>query len=173
MTVDDDELVRELQRRAPARVAVAPESSIAMCERDLDIRLPHLLRRIYAEVADGGIGPGYGLLPVTRGSTRTLAEVCSQFRAEGWPARLLPLWDWGDAVWSCVDVAGDAEVVTSDDVERTATGIRLGEWFAAWLRGEDLWKKIYADQVRTIVNPFTKKPIETLVRGKAIGRPWP
>jgi hypothetical protein len=87
---------------------------IARAEADLGLRLNPFLRRVYAEVSDGGIGPGYGLLPLS--GERTLVSVHADFRSHGWPEKLLPAWDWGDAIWSCVD-GGDPEghIVTHDD----------------------------------------------------------
>jgi len=64
------------------------------------------------EVSNGGIGPGYGSLPLT--GPDSIATMYASFRSGSWPDSLVPVWDWGDAVWSCVDREG--RVVTHDDV---------------------------------------------------------
>ena len=49
--------------------AAATESQLADAERRLGFALPPLLRRLYAEVANGGFGPGSGILGVAGGWT--------------------------------------------------------------------------------------------------------
>jgi hypothetical protein len=86
--------------------APADESTIAAAEASMGVRLPSALRRVYAEVADGGFGPGEGLLPVSH-VVRMLDELRSPgMMPEGrvWPAGLLPLVSM-DPGWDCVDAA--------------------------------------------------------------------
>src|SRR5260370_17606364 len=70
--------------------APASAEKIAGAEADLGFRLDPFLRRVYTEVSDGGIGPGYGLLPLS--GERNLSSVYADFRSHGWPQRLLPAW---------------------------------------------------------------------------------
>ena len=42
--------------------APLPETVIAGVEESLGFRLQPLLRRVYGEIANGGFGPGYGIL---------------------------------------------------------------------------------------------------------------
>ena len=68
--------------------------------------LPPALRRVYAEVADGGFGPGEGLLPISL-VVRQLDELRSPgMMPEGrtWPTGLLPLVSM-DPGWDCVEAA--------------------------------------------------------------------
>jgi hypothetical protein len=84
----------------------------------------------------------------------------------------LPVWDWGGAVWSCVDPEG--RIITHDDVGgRTLTCFKTRTWLRAWVDDVDLWKEIYEDRDSTIVNPFTRQPVATKVRGTAKGWPSP
>jgi hypothetical protein len=46
-------------------------------------------------------------------------------------------------------------------------------WLQAWVNGVDLWNELYDDKEGTIINPFTRKPVATRMRGTAKGRPWP
>ena len=68
---------------------------LAETEARLGFTLPPLLARVYTEVADGGFGPGYGLLSLEdlELGEQSLSSVYLEFRAGGWLKRLLPLWD--------------------------------------------------------------------------------
>ena len=152
----------------------ASSEAVARAEADLGFRLDPFLRRVYADVSDGGIGPGYGAGPAL-GRTNPDLSSTSTFCSNGWPEKLLPAWDWGDAIWSCVD-GGDpgGHIVTHDDaVGSTLTNFTTRSWLQAWVDGVDLWDELYEDKEATIVNPFTRKPVATKVRGTARGRPWP
>ena len=45
--------------RPPRLYEPASAAALAKAERDLGFELPHLLRAMYAEIANGGFGPGY------------------------------------------------------------------------------------------------------------------
>ena len=86
--------------------APADEATIAAAEARMGVRLPPGLRRVYAEVADGGFGPGEGLLPVS-----LVVRQLDELRAPGmmpvgraWPDGLLPLVSM-DPGWDCVDAS--------------------------------------------------------------------
>jgi hypothetical protein len=95
----------------------AHEAWLATIEGRLGVALPPALRRVYLEVADGGFGPGEGLLP--------LAHVASQYeelRSPGmmpdgrsWPVGLLPLVSM-DPGWDCVE-ASTGRLVAFDPEE--------------------------------------------------------
>jgi hypothetical protein len=109
----------DLERRmtTPAgSVLPAPvdEAAIATAEAEIGVRLPSALRRVYTDVADGGFGPGEGLLPLSQ-VVRQLDELRSPgMMPEGraWPAGLLPLVSM-DPGWDCVD-AGTGRVIAWD-----------------------------------------------------------
>lgn len=177
----DDELLERLRAEAPpprvrapvARVAPASEEVVAAVERAAGGPLDSFLRRVYREVADGGIGPGYASLPLA--GDESVLSTYAAFRSAGpaagdWPEGLLPIWDWGCATWSCVDPAGS--VVTSDQGRLTLTPFNVRSWLRAWLEGVDLWSEIYEDERATILDPFTRRPVLTK-KGAARGRPWP
>jgi hypothetical protein len=164
-------------------------------EAALGFHLHPLLRRVYTEVAGGGLGPGGGLLlarlgekrrqsiPVSNGLelvvTRQPSLVSTYHlfcESIDWNARLLPLCDWDGAVWSCLDLAtGDGEIVTYDGVNGTkTTEFNIFTWLSAWIDGIDLWDTMYEeDRHVTTRNPFSKVPITTSARGRAKGRRWP
>jgi hypothetical protein len=193
----EDALIVRLRERAldPARrVSFVAESvtrlrpavtreTLAHAEALIGRPFPPLVQRLYGEVANGGFGPGLGLLPlaVSESDEQTSAPAeessvvgtYTEFRRHSWPAELLPVCDWGCAAWSCVDTsAAEATIVTHDDVAgATVTTFSLASWLEAWLNGVDLWKEMYDEHDATIINPFTRKPVTTRVRGAAKGRP--
>jgi hypothetical protein len=190
----DEQLIARIRARAtdPATRAdtrrrsstsLPPPATLELVEATeaaLGFPLPAFLRRLYLEIANGGFGPGYGMLalavpgPDPQGED-SLPATYQAFHFDAWPERLLPLWDWGDAAWSCVD-CGSAEgvIVTHDDVVGpTETSFTLRTWLGAWSESVDLWCEIYEDSDAIITNPFTKKPVRTKVRGVARGRGAP
>lgn len=56
----------ELGGRAICRPASIEE--VESAERKMGVTLPPLLKSIYTQVANGGFGPGYGLLGVAKGA---------------------------------------------------------------------------------------------------------
>ena len=68
-----DQCTGRLDRALDVDAAVSPlpaaadEAQLAEAERRLGFALPPLLRRLYAEVANGGFGPGTGILGIAGG----------------------------------------------------------------------------------------------------------
>ncbi len=186
---DDDELLAALRRRASERATridsddappplppVAVPDLVSLVEGKLGMALHPFLRRVYTEVANGGFGPGYGLRVLSLlPDDASLVHIYESFREGGsWPQGVLPLWDWGDAAWSCIDNASlEGTIITHDDVEGAIeTEYHIRSWLRAWVGGVNLWEHIYEDKEVTVTNPFTKKPMLTKVRGFARGKRW-
>ena len=118
----------------------APEV-LARAEASLGVPLPPVLRRAYGEVANGGFGPGYGLVSIERmaGEYEELCEVMPP-AGHAWPEGLLPVVHH-DPDWDCVDastgrvVAFDWEEVDEDiDAVQFARAFReLAPSVEAWL----------------------------------------
>jgi hypothetical protein len=79
-------------------------------ERLLGFKLPTAVRQLYTLVANGGFGPDYGLLGLVGGAPDETGEtaVGSYLRRretarDWWPQYLLPICNWGCAMYSCVD----------------------------------------------------------------------
>ena len=91
----------------PVTSELAPpvdRATLDAAEDALGFALPPAIRRIYGEVADGGFGPGYGLLPVAEVIAR-YRNLCSGGelpRRRSWPVGLLPLVS-RDPGWDCVE----------------------------------------------------------------------
>lgn len=158
----------------PPLYAPADLGDVAAAEEALGMRFPALLSRIYCEVANGGFGPGGGLLGLDGGHLSadglTLVETYESFLAGGWPVGLLPLWDWGDAMWSCVDASTtEATLVTHDETGPTRTRFSLHAWLSSWLAEVDLFPEIYELEDAILTNPFTQRPLLRKRRGRAKG----
>jgi hypothetical protein len=79
----------------------------------LGFALPPLYRQLLLEFADGGFGPGYGLIGVGRaGGRERLAQVYAQSHAADparrglfplLPRRLVPVVNWGCGIYACLD----------------------------------------------------------------------
>jgi hypothetical protein len=96
----------------------ADPAVIGRAEAALGFSLPPFLRRVYGEVADGGFGPGVGLLPIAAALAahermRTGEELP---RGRAWPGGLLPVVE-RDPGFYCVDTTTDAGQVVDWDPE--------------------------------------------------------
>ncbi|MFM7164380.1 MAG: SMI1/KNR4 family protein [Planctomycetaceae bacterium] len=98
------------KEKVAASNAVPPET-IAAVEEQLGFRLPATLSRIYTEIANGGIGPGYGIFPVhSEPETNDLVDMF-RYCLEGngsipnwnWPGTLLPFVSHGCGIYECID----------------------------------------------------------------------
>jgi hypothetical protein len=120
-----DQLASQMEQ--PADRPLPPPATadqVADAEAAIGAPLPELLRRLYLEVANGGFGPGYGLLGVGPGGwtddhRHDLVEMQASMRApidepgepdDGdarwtWPATLLPVAHLGCGVYACVDAS--------------------------------------------------------------------
>src|SRR5262249_29429302 len=85
---------------------------LAHAESALGRPLPPVLRDAYLLVANGGFGPGYGLLPLWPTVTlhhvdlyHALSSTDPEDQAWRWPEELVPFCDWGCAIRSCVDTS--------------------------------------------------------------------
>lgn len=142
----DDELVRKAEaygasmNRPVERPLPAPATSeaLAAAEARMGVTIPPLLRSLYAEVANGGFGPGSGIIGITGGWTddhgRTIEDLF-EMMSEGdpdepswsWPAGLLPIVD-ASPVWTCVETAVPGNRIVDFDHEE----IDYGGWDASF-----------------------------------------
>lgn len=153
----------------PASATIVSET-----ERILGAKFSSLLSAVYTTVGNGGFGPGMGLIGVEGGypdsDGRFLSEKYMFLREQGWKKGLLPLWDWGDAAWSCVDALDpQARIVTVDESGCTLTRFTLSSWLESWLAGVDLHAEIFEIGDAIILNPFTRRPMAIKRRVKTKG----
>lgn len=130
---------------------------IERVERELGLALPSALRAFYGQVANGGVGPGYGLIGLRGGVKSDLdTDVVDDYRlrlqndeedpAYFWPPGVLPVCHWGCAVYSCIDCRSpEARVLRFDpnpvDQDWTVAwgseSESLTTWLRRWLAGEE------------------------------------
>jgi hypothetical protein len=141
-SIDMHDLAPEIRPQPPLSAA-----EIAEAEERLGFELPPLVRDLYTQVADGGYGPGYGLVPLAEmvQQGREIEEERVRFP---WPAQVLHLCWWGCEYLSVLDCSDPACPViryvpddsTAEPLVREAES--LEEWLEAWLRGERLWNRV-------------------------------
>ena len=129
----------------------ATPEAVADFEARVGFPLPPFLRRAYLEIADGGFGPGSGLLGLsataaTFARMRTGAELP---RGRSWPEALLPIVE-RDPGFYCVDCSTPAGRVVDWDPEE------LREF-----SGEQAFGASFADEA-----PSVEAWLETWVGGK-------
>jgi hypothetical protein len=163
-----ERLQRDMTSPAPGKpLRSASIADVEAAEQALGLSLPPFLARLYAEVADGGFGPGRGLVSL-EALVREARELRSGEilpRGRTWPASLLPLVD-RDPGWFCVDtetgsiVEWDPEDLTERSSEErfrrsfSEASPSVEAWFARWLRrmdaaerkpsAEDRWARMAA-----------------------------
>jgi hypothetical protein len=148
----------------PPRYGVATTTAVSCTEREVKFSLPPFLRRIYLEVANGGFGPGAGLLGVEGDGHkdedgRALGKAYLNLRSQEWPERLLPLWDLGDGAWACIDGrAQDQRIIVIDENGPVSTKFTLPLWLEHWTIGDDVLAETFEFDEIVIMNPFTKRP---------------
>jgi len=96
----------------------AAAAALEKAEAELGFALPPVLRRVYLEVADGGFGPGGGLMSIA-GATTAYAMLRKGDvlpRGRSWPERLLPIREV-DPGFDSVDAASPAGRIVAWDPE--------------------------------------------------------
>lgn len=162
-------LIRRLKERIRSEptvdMAVCPpirprppvsEQVFADAEARIGFPLPPLVREMYTQVADGGYGPGYGVIQLT-GHPYALVE--SRLRMDeddaperAWPQRLVEFVNWGCHYFSGIDCSRPSCPVFFYDHDRAGGDAMLAdclfresdslvEWLSAWLDGENLWER--------------------------------
>jgi hypothetical protein len=118
----------------------ADPAAIASLERSLGVALPPFLRRVYLEVADGGFGPGAGLLGVAAAGAAyaRMREGSELPRGRAWPDALLPVVE-RDPGFYCVDCTSPEGRVVDWDPEE------LGEF-----SGEKAFAKSFSDEATSV-----------------------
>jgi hypothetical protein len=156
----------------------ATSDSIGVAEARLGCALHPLHRRLLQEIGDGGFGPGDGLIGLGPGGCDAHGRSLVELRDALWldsetplPAGVVPLCDWGDAIWSCVDTR-TGRVLTLDETGLTDTGQTLHSWLADWISGTSLFDKMFAFEERNIKNPFTKELMIVRNPTRAQGTPY-
>jgi hypothetical protein len=129
----------------------ADPAAVVKAEAELGFALPPVLRRVYLEVADGGFGPGGGLMSLA-GATAAYARLGigdELPRGRAWPQRLIPIREV-DPGFDCVDASSPAGRIVAWDPED------LREF-----SGEKAWKASFSE-----IAPSVEAWLEEWVGGK-------
>ncbi|WP_127361691.1 SMI1/KNR4 family protein [Actinacidiphila soli] len=151
----DDEVVEALRTAAGTRILPPPArpEGVAEAEEIIGFPLPALLRRLYLEVANGGFGPGEGILGVSGGRAQgNFADIAELYQdgpdpSGRIPAGLVLLYDWGDTIWSLVDFRDPAgSMWCNHEGEHWSQGITLREWLIGTSAGTLTVDRLLAGQ---------------------------
>ena len=145
----------------------ATDGAVASAERRLGFNLPQTLKKIYLNVANGGFGPGYGVMGVEGGFTddmgHTVADLYESYRQPDpedqswlWPEQFLPICHWGCVVYSVVECSRSPSPVYFADLSVKEPGApmetimhlhkpSLEAWLGDWLDGKDLWGEVWGE----------------------------
>lgn len=133
-------------------------------------------RQLLQDFANGGFGPGYGLLGIDGGTQddegRTLVDLHQLFFPND--RRIAPLCDFGCGIWAGVDSStGSILTLTWDKGPRFFDrGISFEEWMAAWARGARHWDAMFEfEQIETL-DRRTKQKVLRKRAGKPLGTPY-
>jgi hypothetical protein len=127
--------------------APASDEVIGEAEQVIGYPLPPLLRRIYGEIANGGVGPFGGVegLPGGYSSDADMLDLYKEYRhAEIYPddppappAGVLFFCDFGCAMWSLLDCRHpQGQMWWWEEGNRNKLNLTLPEWLSAWLIGD-------------------------------------
>ncbi len=127
-------------------------STPARAEAALGFALPPLLTELYLRTGDGGFGPAYGLLPLLDSPPSGEPAAVAQYLANResgredpdwpWPEGVLPISNWGCAMYACVDCRSPQATVLlfepnpgEADLAWYVDAPSLTDWLHAWLDG--------------------------------------
>jgi hypothetical protein len=142
-----DRLERSMTTPLPVELPdVADPAALDRAETVLGQPLPIFFRRIYGEVADGGFGPGTGLMGLDAivSTYRELRADPPAPRGLDWPAAMVPLVN-ADPGYYCLELPSGRvidwdpeETSESQDAQGWASSFRdmapdIGTWLDAWV----------------------------------------
>ncbi len=131
-------------RNLPAR---ATPAAVTEAEELIGYPLPPLLKRIYLEVANGGVGPDTGINGLRDGYAAEGIDMLESYRLSAstdldpddpppLPLGVLFLCDWGCANSSLLDCREpDGRMWKWVEGDRCPQSLTLTEWFSLWLDG--------------------------------------
>ena len=121
---ETDDLISRVAARAAQNSAELPAQiraeQIKSAEQQLGFALHPLLARLYRDVADGGFGPDYKLMPLFGPGESVVGKYLAKREAAvgpkqpsepgdvvsdwpRWPEGVVPILPWGCAMYACVD----------------------------------------------------------------------
>lgn len=126
-------------RALPSRVS---ETRLSKLESGLGVRLFDEHRQLYLEVADGGFGPGCGLMSIDADDACDGLEYNFTMLNLLPGHTLIPVVDWGGNSWSCISMEC-REIITLVDSIFYQVHLGFAEFFLLWADGEELGSRIF------------------------------
>lgn len=156
-------LIKEIQKKVSGKAATS--AAVEEAERTIGFAFPNLLRAIYLEVANGGVGPGHQILGVKGGFLSdegdTISDLYLELKQEDpidplwvWPEGVVPFCQWGNAIYSCYKATEAGHPVVWFDPNSREIGEPMDQqflphkesleaWLKGWINGEDLWAETF------------------------------
>jgi hypothetical protein len=143
-----DAVAKGVVDRLPPPPVPAHPAAVEEVESLVGAPMPTLLKNLYV-LANGGFGPGYGLLGLRDGFTddmhRTAVDILGEVPRGLWPGMpsgLLPLCHWGCAIYSFVHCPSGRvfgwdpnPVEPGDEIPFFSQEYLIDSWFHSWLSG--------------------------------------
>ncbi|MEV7502477.1 SMI1/KNR4 family protein [Streptomyces sp. NPDC093018] len=140
---DIDDLVQRVAVRAASDDENLPapvgDAQLAQAEARLGFALHPLLTRLYREVADGGFGPDYRLLPLLGPGSSVVGEYLARRAASvsvahpEWPEGVVPILTWGCGMYAGIDCrSADGQVLLFEPNPYSG-----GSWAECWFLDSD------------------------------------
>jgi hypothetical protein len=138
----------------PDLLPTATGEEVEAAESKIGSPLPPILSRLLLEVANGGFGPGDGLLGVGPGGHKIeVADISLNLPDfylvlvkddRLWDKDQVVIVDWGDGIWGTVSLStgvvstfrGGTDTYEAQHFE--PTGVDLETWLLRWARGESV-----------------------------------
>ncbi len=165
MVNDLKELISRVAAASAASDLLQPPVSaaeLAEAERKLGFRLHPLLAALYRKVGNGGFGPADSVLPLSGEpnadwETSVVRGYLDRIPPDesntwwSWPEGVVPVLDWGCAMFACVDCRSndgtvllfEPNALRGQDLS-TAWFVDVGslaEWIEAWLDGRGWYEE--------------------------------
>ncbi|WP_346011867.1 SMI1/KNR4 family protein [Streptomyces sp. SID3343] len=150
-----DQLIERVAAKAAESERLRPPVSaeaVDEAEDRLGFRMHPLLVALYSKVGNGGFGPQNSLLPLSGSPIRDgeeaavegyLARIAAADAWWAWPEGVLPVLDWGCAMFACVDCRSndgtvllfEPNAISGHDLSQAwfVDAGSLAEWLETWL----------------------------------------
>jgi hypothetical protein len=158
---------------------VSTKEQLEHVEQQLGFSLPHLLRDLYLQLANGEFGFGYGILPGEQllQEYRLTCEGTCFDGAWHWPKPLIPLCYWGCTLYSYLDVEQDIILLADTEGLFDGEGDFLVEapslfaWLNRWVTKQDQYPSLtqQEESVRTGSDGFEAFDDEEDPQARAMG----
>jgi hypothetical protein len=137
--------------------------AINAAEEQMGCTLHPFHRRLFQEVGNGGFGPGDGLIGIPGGSLDVDGRSIVDLRKTLFPDfcgaatfRSIPICDWGDGIWSCVE-CDTGRVLSMSEFGLMDTGDNFQYWLEEWVSGVNLWRRMVVVEETQMQKPQTSE----------------